>query len=211
MKIYDVQRGAGKTCKAVLLSSKKQIPILVHNISAKKIVRETAKRLDVNIPEPIAVCELKSQCGKRFNNSEYIIDEGDEVIKALIAPASQHSLLNPVMMTISSDDTDAIKEAIMRTEKIIFKSISYEETEVIIDYYGDVVYFAFHNKDVPEICRRVKDVYASLHIHDVEIPEKITAFAKADVYETLTSEYLVAPGKQLLTMFANNGIEIKKG
>lgn len=210
MKIYDLQRGAGKTCKAVLLSSKKQIPILVHNISAKKIVRETAKRLGVNIPEPIAVCELKSQCGKRFNNSEYIIDEGDEVIKALIAPASQHSLLNPVMMTISSDDVELLRRKDMRTEKIIFKSISYEETEVIFDYYGDTVYLAFHRKDVPEICRRVKDVYVSLHRYDVEIPEKITAFAKADVYETLTTEYLVAPGKKLIDVFTNNGIAIHK-
>lgn len=210
MKIYDVQRGAGKTCKAVLLSSKKQIPILVHNIAAKKMVMDTAKKLGVDIPVPIAVDDLPRLRGRRFNKSEYIIDEGDEVIKILIAAASCHTLLSPVIMTISSDDIEAFKETDMHTEKIIFKSISYEETEVIIDYYGDPIYMAFHRKDVPEICRRVKDMYTSLHRHDPESSEKIMAFVNADVYETLTSEYLVAPGKKLLTMFANNGIEIKK-
>ena len=109
-----------------------------------------------------------------------------------------------------SEAFGTFKETDMYTEKIILKSISYEETEAIVDYYGDIVYLVFHRKDVPEICHRVKDVYVSLHRYDLEIPKKITAFAKADVYETLTTEYLVAPGKKLIDSFANNGIVIQK-
>ena len=139
-----------------------------------------------------------------YTDLMHLIRQGKAVIIAARG-SDKHRLLVKLREEFAN-----LKETDMYTEKIIFKSISYEETEVIFDYYGDTVYLAFHRKDVPEICRRVKDVYVSLHRYDVEIPEKITAFDKADVYETLTTEYLVAPGKKLIDVFTNNGIAIHK-
>ena len=134
----------------------------------------------------------------------HLIRQGKAVIIAARG-SDKHRLLVKLREEFAN-----LKETDMYTEKIILKSISYEETEVIVDYYGDTVYLVFYRKYVPEICRRVKDVYVSLHRYDLEIPKKITAFAKADVYETLTTEYLVAPGKKLIDSFANNGIVIQK-
>lgn len=94
--------------------------------------------------------------------------------------------------------------------KIAFKKVDYDETIITVEEYGDAYTLILHKKDIPTICRKV--FAAAKEISGAEeLPTRLTAYAGGDVCAVLTKEYLVAPGKQLLTMFANNGIEIKKG
>lgn len=94
--------------------------------------------------------------------------------------------------------------------KIRFKKVDYDETIITIEEYGDEYTLVLRRKDIPTICRKVFATVKEISGAD-ELPTKLTAYAGGEVCAALTKEYLVAPGKQLLTMFANNGIEIKKG
>ena len=94
--------------------------------------------------------------------------------------------------------------------KIAFKKVDYDETIITVEEYGDAYTLILHKKDIPTICRKV--FAAAKEISGAEeLPTRLTAYAGGEVCAALTKEYLVAPGKQLLAMFANNGIEIKKG
>lgn len=94
--------------------------------------------------------------------------------------------------------------------KIRFKKVDYDETIITIEEYGDEYTLVLRRKDIPTICRKVFAAVKEISGAE-ELPTKLTAYAGGEVCATLTKEYLVAPGKQLLTMFVNNGIEIKKG
>ena len=94
--------------------------------------------------------------------------------------------------------------------KIAFKKVDYDETIITVEEYGDAYTLILHKKDIPTICHRVFVAVKEISWAE-ELPTKLAAYACGEVYSGLTKEYLVAPGKQLLTMFANNGIEIKKG
>ena len=94
--------------------------------------------------------------------------------------------------------------------KIAFKKVDYDETIITVEEYGDAYTLILHKKDIPTICHRVFVAVKEISGAE-ELPTKLAAYACGEVYSGLTKEYLVAPGKQLLTMFANNGIEIKKG
>lgn len=94
--------------------------------------------------------------------------------------------------------------------KIAFKKVDYDETIITVEEYGDAYTLILHKKDIPTICRKVFVAVKEISGAE-EFPTKLAAYACGEVYSGLTKEYLVAPGKQLLTMFANNGIEIKKG
>lgn len=94
--------------------------------------------------------------------------------------------------------------------KIRFEKVDYDETIITVEEYGDAYTLILHKKDIPTICHRVFVAVKEISGAE-EPPTKLAAYACGEVYSGLTKEYLVAPGKQLLTMFANNGIEIKKG
>lgn len=94
--------------------------------------------------------------------------------------------------------------------KIRFKKVDYAETTITIEEYGDEYTLVLRRKDIPTICRKIFAAVKEISGAE-ELPTKLAAYACGEVYSGLTKEYLVAPGKQLLTMFANNGIDIKKG
>lgn len=94
--------------------------------------------------------------------------------------------------------------------KIRFNKVDYAETTITIEEYGDEYTLVLRRKDIPTICRKIFAAVKEISGAE-ELPTKLTAYAGGEVRAALTKEYLVAPGKQLLTMFANNGIEIKKG
>ena len=94
--------------------------------------------------------------------------------------------------------------------KITLKKADYDETIVSVEEYGDMYTLILHRKDVPTICRNVCATVKEISGVE-ELPETLTAYAPGEVYSKLIKEYLVAPDKKLIEMFANNGIEIKKG
>ena len=105
----------------------------------------------------------------------------------------------------------AIKEQLMMP-KVIIKSATYEKCEVKIENGdGITVEFTFVRKDVPTICKQIlKAVLLVVSPDEVALGlSAITVYASKEVYSTLTKEYLIAPGKKLINMFENNGINIR--
>lgn len=94
--------------------------------------------------------------------------------------------------------------------KVTIKSVNYEKCEVKIENDGFVVDLTFIRKEIPTICKQIFKAVESITDPEDIAPglSAITAYASKEVYANLTKEYLVAPGKKLLTMFENNGLKI---
>lgn len=136
----------------------------------------------------------------------------DKALKVFDEAVSQFKETLAALQKLAEEKYIASKkmegESIM--PKIAFKKVDYDETIITVEEYGDAYTLILHKKDIPTICRKV--FAAAKEISGAEeLPTRLTAYAGGEVCAALTKEYLVAPGKQLLTMFANNGIEIKKG
>lgn len=95
--------------------------------------------------------------------------------------------------------------------KVTIKSVNYDKCEVKIENDGVIMELSFIRKDIPTICKQILKAVA-LTVDPEEIApglSAITAYASKEVYAMLTKEYLIAPGRKLITMFANNGVEIR--
>lgn len=136
----------------------------------------------------------------------------DKALKVFDEAVSQFKETLAALQKLAEEKYIASKkmegESIM--PKIAFKKVDYDETIITVEEYGDEYTLVLRRKDIPTICRKVFAAAKEISGAD-ELPTKLTAYAGGEVCAALTKEYLVAPGKQLLTMFANNGIEIKKG
>lgn len=77
MNIYVQERKTGKTTRCIKISRSTGYPILCSDNNVKKIVKETAKRLNISIPEPLDVSEIL----KVGMEPEYVIvDELESVL-----------------------------------------------------------------------------------------------------------------------------------
>lgn len=76
MKKIIMERGHGKTTQLIFLSSKTNTPIITPFY--KEHIKELAKELDVEIPEPLTLRELDNRCLKGtdvlVDNAEYVLD-----------------------------------------------------------------------------------------------------------------------------------------
>lgn len=68
MKKIIMERGHGKTTQLIFLSSKTNTPIITPFY--KEHIKELAKELDVEIPEPLTLRELDNRCLLRFEIEE---------------------------------------------------------------------------------------------------------------------------------------------
>lgn len=83
MKVYDIERGVGKTSYMVYLSNLLGYPILCANDAHVDAVINRAKEFNLSIPKPINV---KSNRGLDLANKKYnsvLIDELELVLKEL--------------------------------------------------------------------------------------------------------------------------------
>lgn len=95
---YAIERGKGKSTRAVYLSEYFNSPILVVSNDRRENILALAERLGVTIPTPITVTEL-SRIGKHIDN--YIVDEADDVLSSLVAVASNGCVNNPAAMFVT--------------------------------------------------------------------------------------------------------------
>ena len=95
---YSIERGKGKSTRAVYLSEYFNSPILVTTSDQRESLLELARKLGVTIPTPITVTEL-GRIGKHINN--YIVDEADAVLSSLVSMASAGCVNNPVAMFVT--------------------------------------------------------------------------------------------------------------
>lgn len=96
--VYDIERGKGKSTRAIYLSEYFNSPILVPTSDCREYILALARKLGVTIPTPITVTEL-GRIGKHIDN--YIVDEADAVLSSLVAMASAGCVNNPAAMFVT--------------------------------------------------------------------------------------------------------------
>lgn len=96
--VYAIERGKGKSTRAIYLSEYFKSPILALSNNHRENLLTLAKNLGVTIPTPITVIEL-GRIGKHIDN--YIVDEADAVLSSLVAMASAGCVNNPVAMFVT--------------------------------------------------------------------------------------------------------------
>lgn len=104
MKIINLGRGRGKTTRLLYASEWNDIPILCASSSQKKHLIDMAKRLGLNIPEPIVVSEITS-CRIRGNKAvekDLLIDEAHLVLQSLLKSMGMNGEVKAI--TLTSDE-----------------------------------------------------------------------------------------------------------
>jgi hypothetical protein len=84
MKIFNLQRGQGKTMRMLYASEFNNAPILCYNEHSKQYIMDKATKFEIKIPEPITVNDLvKSVRYGDKKMSNILIDEMDAVTSLL--------------------------------------------------------------------------------------------------------------------------------
>lgn len=96
--VYAVERGKGKSTRAIYLSEYFDSPILVPTSDCRENILALARKLGATIPTPITVTEL-GRIGNHIDN--YIVDEADAVLSSLVAMASVGCVNNPSAMFVT--------------------------------------------------------------------------------------------------------------
>lgn len=85
MRLFNLPRGKGKTMRILYASEYHNAPILCATEESKKYIIDTARWLDISIPEPVTVCDIGNHKlqGKGFNS--VMVDDMDRVLQAFLA------------------------------------------------------------------------------------------------------------------------------
>lgn len=94
-------RATGKTTQLLYTSATTQYPIIVHNHSQVKLLLDKANDLDLIIPMPMTVEEVKNKRGMNYDH--VLIDEGYNLIGEALG-----SYLGTHVMAVTL--TDRVKE-----------------------------------------------------------------------------------------------------
>lgn len=88
MKIFNLPRGKGKTQRMLYASEYHNVPILCANETTKKHIMDMAHWLDINIPEPLTVCDISNYKikGQRFKG--VMVDDMERVLQSILAQYS---------------------------------------------------------------------------------------------------------------------------
>lgn len=129
--IIGGNNGSGKTTRLLVVSHKRQLPILCSNRHTKKAILESAKELELQIPDPIAVEELGSSVDQF---EEILIDDLESVLTVLIgkrvpAMTTRSSLVN---MYKSNCLVDKEKNIVPAAEMVRALGISAREFQELI-------------------------------------------------------------------------------
>lgn len=81
MVIISKPRYCGKTVQLIQYSAITREPIICSDMMHKTQVKETAKKMGYDIPEPLTIIELTSKDSKR---DMYLVDDLDHVFQTLI-------------------------------------------------------------------------------------------------------------------------------
>ena len=106
MKIINLGRGCGKTTRLLYASEFNDTPILCANKISKQNLLDSAKKLNLKIPEPITPSEIVM--GGRFEISpigrdkDVLVDEVPMVLQSLLDTLGVHREVKA--MTLTSDD-----------------------------------------------------------------------------------------------------------
>lgn len=104
MKIFNLPRAGGKTTRMLYASEFQQIPILCKDQNYKSFLRDKAKFLGINIPEPITVREFLDK-PRTLSAHEILIDEALMVLCEIIKQIAGRMPINIAGITLSDEKT----------------------------------------------------------------------------------------------------------
>ena len=104
MKIINLGRCQGKTTRLLYASEWQDVPILCATYVQKEHLIDTAKRLGLNIPEPIAVCELTPSRirDSKAADTDLLVDEAPWVLQMLLSNMGMRGEVKAI--TLTSDE-----------------------------------------------------------------------------------------------------------
>jgi hypothetical protein len=104
MKIINLGRGQGKTVRLLYASEWNDIPILCATDSQKQHLIDMAKRLGLNIPEPIVTWEIQSSkvINSRVAEKDWLVDEAPMVLRSLLHSMGMKGEVRAI--TLTSDE-----------------------------------------------------------------------------------------------------------
>lgn len=105
MIVKVMQRRSGKTTELIKYSHHTGIPIVVSNIARVSIIEHMAKRMELDIPEPLTSNTVFFRHGMAgFKDRRILIDDLDAVISELFRNAGAQ----PELATMGIDNTDIL-------------------------------------------------------------------------------------------------------
>ena len=84
MKIMLGGKNSGKTTKLVKVSAREKIHIICSNFQRKFNILDVAKKLKLDIPEPITLCEVVNNKLIGINDQRILIDDAEIILTRLL-------------------------------------------------------------------------------------------------------------------------------
>ena len=108
MKIINLSRGQGKTTRLLYASEWNDVPILCATESNKKHLIDTAKRLGLNFPEPIAVTDLTHNTirGSDLAKKDLFVDEAPWVLQSLLNSMGMMGGIKAITLSERENDNE---------------------------------------------------------------------------------------------------------
>ena len=101
MKTIYLNRGQGKTTRLLYASEFQNIPILCSTYAHKKYLIDMANKLELKIPEPIAVDEITSSKikGSETADKDLLVDEANWVLQYLLNRFGMKGKIRAITLT----------------------------------------------------------------------------------------------------------------
>lgn len=84
MKTINIGRGKGKTTRLLYASEMNQVPIITHSKQSAAVLKDMAKKLHLNIPEPISILEASASNKLQGLGHSCYIDESLMCLEAIM-------------------------------------------------------------------------------------------------------------------------------
>ena len=119
--IINLPRGGGKTTALVYASAVDKVPILCFNTDHLRYIKKLAKKLGVNIPEPLICIRSELEHLGRFDFDKILIDDAEVVVPVLIKEligaeikgmTMSVSMVHPEQKAFSENQIDELVETI---------------------------------------------------------------------------------------------------
>lgn len=101
MKIINLGRGQGKTTRLLYASEFNDMSILCSSLKQKDYLLNSAKKLHLNIPEPLCVCDVFSDKirGNRDFDNGILVDDAEWVLQQILYNVGLHSEIKAITLT----------------------------------------------------------------------------------------------------------------
>ena len=105
MMILNMGRGTGKTTAAIRASAENKIPIICVAGAQRQFIKERAKSLSLEIPEPIAAKRIADWASLHLD--KVIVDDIDGVMSVLLNAKVVSTTLSGDIVNIIKGNNDA--------------------------------------------------------------------------------------------------------